>query len=216
MLNRFVGKSKKGTLLGNILITRYLKSTKYLKNALASHELDKFRTMMEFFQQYSKKYSFDWLIVAALGYQESGLDQTKRSRAGAVGVMQVLPSTARDPNVNIPNIEQLEPNIHAGVKYLHFLHNRYFKGGEIDLLNQWLFTFAAYNAGPAKVRKLRREASKMGLDPNVWFNQVERVAAKRIGRETVQYVSNIYKYYLAYRLMIDKIQNKSSMQGLSP
>ncbi len=212
VVNAFVAQSKKGSLLGNMLFKRYLKNTRYVRNALARKELERFDMMVDLFKIYAKKYGFDWLIVAALGFQESGLDQSKRSPAGAIGVMQVLPSTARDPQVNIPNIEELESNIHAGVKYLHFLHNRYFKRDDIDLVNQWLFTFAAYNAGPARVSGLRKKATRMGLDPNTWFKNVELAAAKRIGRETVQYVSNIYKYYIAYRLIFGKMELKSNIQ----
>ena len=133
-------------------------------------------------------------MVAALAYQESRIDQSKRSHVGAIGVMQLLPSMAADKHVNIPDIEELEKNIHAGVRYLKFLYTRYFEKEPMDKLNQGLFSFASYNAGPAKVRRLRIEAKKAGLDPNVWFRNVEIIAAKRIGRETVQYVSNIYKY----------------------
>jgi membrane-bound lytic murein transglycosylase MltF len=150
----------------------------------------------------------DWLLVAALAYQESRIDQSIKSPAGAVGVMQLLPSTAAGDPINIPDIEKIESNIHAGVKYLRWLHDRYFKDEKMDRLNKGLFTFASYNAGPARVAKLRLQALEMGLDPNVWFNNVEVVAAKKIGRETVQYVSNIYKYYIAYRLIVDKLQIK--------
>ncbi len=139
-------------------------------------------------------------MLAALAYQESGLDQSVRSNAGAVGIMQVLPSTAADPNVGIPDITTMENNIHAGTKYLRFLRDRYFSDPAVDDFNQTLFSFASYNAGPARVRQLREEASRTGLDPNVWFGNVEHVAAKRVGRETVQYVSNIAKYYVAYKL----------------
>jgi membrane-bound lytic murein transglycosylase MltF len=142
--------------------------------------------------------------VTALAYQESGIDQSKRSPAGAIGVMQMLPSTAADKNVNITGIEEIERNIHAGVKYLRFIINQYYEKEPMDKLNKGLFAFASYNAGPAKVARLRSEARKMGLNPNVWFRNVEIVAAKRIGRETVQYVSNIYKYYTAYRLIVEK------------
>lgn len=206
VVNDFVSKNKKGTLLGNILFKRYLKNTRYVKNALADNEIEKFRTTVDLFKQYADQYGFDWLMVGALAYQESQLDQSKRSPVGAIGVMQLLESTAKSKNVGIPNIHELEPNIHAGVKYLHFLHNRYFQDPEISKLNQWLMTFAAYNAGPAKVRRLRAEAASMGLDPNTWFRNVEVVAAKRIGRETVQYVSNIYKYYIAYSLIQEQVQ----------
>lgn len=204
VVNRFVTKSRKGTLLGNILFKRYLEDARYVKNALDPDELEKFNTAVGFLRKYSGQYGLDWLLVGALGYQESGFDQSKRSDAGAIGVMQLLPSTARDPVVGIPNIEELEPNIHAGVKYLHFLHDRYFKEDDIGLLDQWLFAAAAYNAGPSRVAKLRKEAEESGLDPNKWFRNVELIAAKRIGRETVQYVSNIFKYYTAYKLIMNE------------
>ena len=138
-------------------------------------------------------------MVTALGYQESRLDQSKRSPRGAVGVMQLLPSTAAGHPINIPDIYKLDKNIHAGVKYLHFLYNNYFKDAPMDQLNKVLFTFASYNAGPARVAGLRRQAKNMGLNPNVWFRNVEVAAARVIGRETVQYVSNIFKYYIAYK-----------------
>ena len=116
--------------------------------------------------------------------------------------MQVLPSTAKDPNVSLPEIEEIEENIHAGVKYLRFLRDRYFEDEPMDNINKMLFSFASYNAGPAKVSSLRKEARKAGFDPNIWFRNVEVIAAKRIGRETVQYVSSIYKYYIAYGLAV--------------
>jgi membrane-bound lytic murein transglycosylase MltF len=143
----------------------------------------------------------DYLLVAAQAYQESGLDQSKRSRAGAIGVMQVMPATARDKAVNIRNIENLDANIHAGVKYNRWMMDNFYNEPGITPLNRTLLAFASYNAGPGRVASLRREAKAWGLDPNKWFNNVELVAAKRIGRETVTYVSNIYKYYLAYQMM---------------
>jgi membrane-bound lytic murein transglycosylase MltF len=209
-VNAFMKKNKKGTLMGNIIFKRYLKNTKYVKNALSDEELKKFEATVELFKKYSNQYGFNWLIIAALSYQESGLDQSVRSPVGAIGVMQVMPSTAADPNVNIPNIEEIEPNIHAGVKYLHFLHKRYFQDPAVDEMNQWLFTFASYNAGPAKVRRLRKEAAQMGLNQNIWFRNVELVAAKRIGRETVRYVSNIFKYFIAYSLIVEKMELKDA------
>jgi membrane-bound lytic murein transglycosylase MltF len=139
-------------------------------------------------------------MVMSQAYQESRLDHGARSSTGAIGIMQMLPSTAADKNVGIPDITSLENNIHAGNKYLRFLRDRYFEGEPMSDLDKTLFSFAAYNAGPAKVAKLRREAERQGLDPNVWFDNVEVIAARRIGRETVQYVSNIYKYWVAYRL----------------
>jgi membrane-bound lytic murein transglycosylase MltF len=211
-IDGFMKTHRKGTLVGNILFERYLENTKWVRNSLNDADLERFKEAIEFFQRYSNRYGFDWLMIAALAYQESRIDQSKRSPAGAIGVMQLLPSTAADPNVNIPNIKELENNIHAGVKYLRFMRDRYFENEQMDGLNKMLFSFASYNAGPSKVSQLRRQARKAGLDPNVWFRNVEIIAAKRIGRETVQYVSNIFKYYVAYRLIVDKLELKEEVK----
>ena len=158
--------------------------------------------MAAHFRKYADQYDSDWLLVVAQGYQESQLDQSKRSSAGAVGVMQIKPSTAADRNVGIKNVETLENNIHASVKYMRFLRDRYFADEGLDPLDRGLFTLAAYNAGPARVAKLRQKAKSVGLDPNQWFGNVEIIAARDIGRETVDYVSNIYKYYTAYKAIV--------------
>ena len=156
-------------------------------------------------------------MLAALGYQESGLDQSVRSGAGAIGVMQLLQSTAEDKNVGIANIQELEANIHAGSKYLRFLRDRYFADPGVNDINKTLLTFASYNAGPAKVAKLRKQAAERGLDPNTWFGNVEIISAEVIGHETTNYVSNIYKYYVAYKLVeqqrIKREQAKKSTQN---
>jgi membrane-bound lytic murein transglycosylase MltF len=203
-LDAFVKSHGRGTTFGNITLRRYLMNVKYAKAATSDAEIAKFNQIVQFFQKYSDKYDVDWLLMAAQGYQESGLDQNVKSKVGAIGVMQVMPPTGKDMNVG--DIRQLEPNIHAGVKYIRFVIDQYFKDEQMDRLNRGLFAFASYNAGPGRVRQLRAEAQKSGLDPNVWFNNVERVAAGRIGRETVQYVSNIYKYYVAYQLAYAEIQ----------
>ena len=167
--------------------------------------------MVRFLQKYADKYDFDYLMIGAQAYQESGLDQSKKSHAGAIGVMQVLPSTAADRNVNITEIEKLENNIHAGTKYMRFIINQYYKNEPMDDLNKMLFAFASYNAGPAKVNRLRKKTAAMGLDPNVWFHNVEIAAAQVIGRETVQYVSNIYKYYIVYRIVAKQRERKQKL-----
>jgi membrane-bound lytic murein transglycosylase MltF len=200
LVNAFVAKHKKGTLIGNVVLNRYLKSTSWVRNALGAADRDRFERTVAIFKRYGDRYDFDHLMLAALAYQESRLDQSVRSAAGAVGVMQVLPSTAADPIVGIPDISTVENNIHAGTKYLRWLRDTYFSDPAMDAINQTLFSFASYNAGPGRVRQLRDEAARTGLDPNLWFGSVEHVAARRIGRETVQYVSNIAKYYVAYRL----------------
>jgi membrane-bound lytic murein transglycosylase MltF len=201
VVDEFVTKHRAGTLFGNVLLKRYLGDAERLKNPTSEAELKKYREMAAHFRKYADQYGADWILVVAQGYQESQLDQSKRSSAGAVGVMQIKPSTAGDRNVGIQNVEKLENNIHASVKYMRFLRDRYFADENLDPLDRGLFTLAAYNAGPARVARLREKAKAVGLDPNQWFGNVEIIAAREIGRETVDYVSNIYKYYTAYRAL---------------
>ncbi len=203
-VNAFANTQKQGTLAGNVLINKYLKSTKWVKNARSEEDVARFRSMIELFRKYSAQYDFDYLLMAAQGYQESGLDQSKRSHVGAIGVMQVMPETARDKAVNIPDIEGLESNIHAGIKYNRWVVDNFYNDEKMHPLDRQLFAFASYNAGPGRVARLRKEAGEQGLDPNRWFNHVELIAARRIGRETVQYVANIYKYYLAYQMVMQQ------------
>jgi len=187
-----------------MLINKYLKNFNWAKNALAANDYQRFNDVVDIFSKYGDRYGVEYLMVAAQGYQESRLDQNARSGAGAIGIMQLLPSTAADSNVGIPDITTAESNIHAGIKYLDFIRSRYFSDPELDRFNQTLFAFAAYNAGPARVRKLRNMAAEQGYDPNVWFDNVEVMAARDIGSETVQYVANILKYYVAYSLTIQQ------------
>jgi membrane-bound lytic murein transglycosylase MltF len=157
----------------------------------------------------------------AQGYQESQLDQTARSQRGAVGVMQLLPSTAADKAIGITGIdESADRNVNAGVKYLRLLVNRYLNDPHIDAKNRTLMAFAAYNAGPGNLDKFRKLAVKSGLDPNIWFQNVEVAASHIVGRETVDYVGNIYKYYVAYRLIVQhsqdrKIERAALLDGVS-
>ncbi|HET9474088.1 MAG TPA: lytic transglycosylase F, partial [Steroidobacteraceae bacterium] len=193
-LDGFIAKNRMGTMTGNMLFKRYLKNTRWAKGATNKEDLRRFTELTGYFKKYATQYDFDWLLLAAQGYQESRLDQSTRSPVGAIGVMQVMPTTAGDKNVAIKDIHLTEPNIHAGVKYMRFLVNQYFDEPGIDRVNRHLFAFAAYNAGPNRITRLRGETAKQGLDPNKWFNNVEVVVAQDVGRETVQYVSNIYKY----------------------
>jgi membrane-bound lytic murein transglycosylase MltF len=161
---------------------------------------------VELFRRYGEQYQMDWLLMAAQGYQESRLDQSVKSPVGAIGVMQVMPATGKDMKVG--DISQLDANVHAGIKYMRFVIDQYYKDEPMDPLNKGLFAFASYNAGPGRIRGLRQTAKARGLDPNVWFGNVERVAAEKIGRETVTYVSNIYKYYVAYKLTLEELEEK--------
>lgn len=198
-LNPFMEKNRVGTSFGNQQLTKYLKSVKWVKSATDPEEIDKFHRLADFFRKYGDQYNIDWLLMMAQGYQESRLDQNAKSAVGAVGVMQIMPATGKD--LKVGDIRREEYNIHGGVKYIRFMIDQYYANEPMTDLNKGLFAFAAYNAGPGRVNQLRKEAAAKGLDPNVWFDNVERVAAERIGRETVQYVSNIYKYYIAYSLV---------------
>jgi membrane-bound lytic murein transglycosylase MltF len=211
----FAARHGKGTLFGNAKFKEYLKSTRYVRDATSQAELAKFLRTLQFFQKYAAEYDFDWLMLAAQGYQESRLDQTVKSRVGAIGVMQVMPATGRE--LEVGDIRQTENNIHAGAKYLRRILDRHFADARFDELNRCLFAFAAYNAGPARVAGLRRDAERRGLDPNLWFDNVELIAAEQIGQETVRYVGNIYKYYIAYQLVVEQQgERERAKQALAP
>ncbi|QYZ65412.1 MAG: transporter substrate-binding domain-containing protein [Gammaproteobacteria bacterium (ex Lamellibrachia satsuma)] len=202
-LDGYIGKIKKGSLLGNMMFKRYYEKTRWIKNPLEPNEHDRLNQVSSLFKKYAEQYDFDWLVVAAQAYQESGLDQRQRNPSGAIGIMQIRKATATDKHVAISDIEKLENNIHAGIKYLAWLRKHYFSDPSISPQDSVFFSLAAYNAGPAKVRKMRAKAEKMGLDRNRWFLNVEHAALRIVGQETVRYTRNIVKYYTAYRLAFD-------------
>jgi len=210
VVDEFLRGHRAGTLTGNVILNRYLTRPDRISNPAGKEDLERFRSMVGLFEKYGEQYHLEWLFLVAQAYQESGLDNSKRSPRGAVGVMQLLPSTAADPNVNVPDVHLLERNVEAGAKYLRFILDRYFESAEMDDFNRHLFALAAYNAGPARVAALRREAAQVGLDPNRWLDNVEVVAARRVGREPVQYVANIVKYYFAYRLVTERQLGRSA------
>jgi membrane-bound lytic murein transglycosylase MltF len=201
LISKFQKTHGEGTLWGNMKLKEYFVNGKLIQNPRRAQDAERLRETRKLFEQYGGQYSLDWLLVAAQAYQESGLDHGRKSHVGAIGIMQVMPATARDPRIGIPNIQELDRNIEAGTKYLRFVIDQYYKDEPMTRIDKALFALASYNAGPAKVAKLRAEAKKIGLDPNVWFENVEIVAARRVGAETVTYVRNIHKYYLAYKLM---------------
>ncbi len=204
VLDEFFLTHRSGTVFGNTILKRYLKQTKWVKNSTSTREMRKFSAYVDYFKKYATEYNFDYLMLAAQGYQESMLDQDRKSPSGAVGVMQVLPRYAAASPINISNVNQPGPNIRAGTKILRNIATTYFNDPAIDSTNKTLLTFAAYNAGPARVGKLRRMASEQGLNPNIWFGNVELMAAQDIGQETVRYVSNIFKYYVAYKTAVEQ------------
>ena len=212
-LNGFLSKNGKDSLTARMIFRRYLLNTRYVKGATAEAEMKRFREVVAYFRKYGSQYNLDWMLMAAQGYQESRLDQQAKSHVGAVGVMQIMPATGKELNVDIT---KAEGNIQGGVKYIRFIIDKYYKNEPMDDLNKGLFAFAAYNCGPGRVRQLRRDAAARGLDANVWFDNVERVAAEKIGRETVTYVSNIYKYYVSYLLVQGEYISRRNAKKTSP
>jgi len=165
---------------------------------------------VELFARGAAQYDFDYLMLVALSYQESELDQNRRNPTGALGLMQVIPRYAAAPPIDIPNVDTAEPNVHAGTKMLRAIEDMYFKDENLDALNKTLFAFASYNAGPTRIVELRKKAATEGLNPNEWFGNVELVVAKDVGQQTVRYVSNIYKYYVAYKLVLGQEQRRDA------
>jgi membrane-bound lytic murein transglycosylase MltF len=210
-LNAFLAKYPEGGASRNALLASYLKSTKFAKAATTPAERARLEKLQALFIKYGDKYGMDYLLMAAQGYQESGLNHGVKSPVGAIGVMQVMPATGKE--LNVGDINQLEANIHAGVKFIRFMMDKYY-GTETEMtpLNRGLFTFAAYNCGPGRVAQLRKLAAARGLDQNVWFNNVELLAAEKIGRETVNYVSNIYKYYVGYKLIKEQMDERKKVK----
>lgn len=180
---------------------QYQKRVKQITNNTEKAEWQRFEQTLALFDKYGAKYGFDPVMLAAQGYQESQLRQDAHSRVGAIGIMQVMPATGK--GLGVGDINQLEPNIHAGTKFMDQLMSRYFPDAKFSDEARPLFAFASYNAGRGNISKMRREAAKRGLDRDLWFNNVELVVAEKIGMETTTYVRNIYKYYAAYKLVLE-------------
>jgi membrane-bound lytic murein transglycosylase MltF len=213
VLNKFVATHRQGTAFGNALVQKYAVSGQMIRNATSSTELKKFNETVAMFQKYSRLYNMDYLLMMAQAYQESGLSQNAKSKVGAIGVMQLMPSTG--VQMKVGDIHEIDSNIHAGVKYIRFMVDRYFANEPMNDVNKLLFAFAAYNAGPGRIHQLRQEAAKRGLNPNIWLNNVEMIAAAEIGTETVTYVSNIYKYYVAYKLILEQEEERKKARESS-
>lgn len=213
-VDAFAKRHPVGSLTANTLLNRYLRSTSHVTGAKGETDRRRFEQVAPLFQKYAPQYGFDWLLMLAQGYKESRLDQSVRSPAGAVGIMQLLPATGAE--VGVGDIRQPEANVHAGIKYMRQMLDRSFADADLEGEDQALFAFASYNAGPARVAGLRRVAAEKGLDPNRWFDHVEKIAARRIGRETVAYVRDVYKYYTAYRLAAASAQARQGARAEEP
>jgi membrane-bound lytic murein transglycosylase MltF len=217
LLDGYISTHAVGTKFGNIMLRRYLQDTKWVKNSTSPTQMEKFQTLVGLFRKYGGEYHFDYLMLAAQGYQESMLNPNLRSRRGAVGIMQVLPRYAAKPPISIRNVIPSDANVHAGAKILRNIADTYFKDPQLDPMNRALFALASYNAGPNRITRARQRASRAGLNPNLWFGNVELEVAKDVGQETVTYVDNVYKYYVAYKLALETtgIQKKREIAAMN-
>ena len=215
ILNEFYANVVRKQNLYAQRLKQYSNRIKQLKDPTGSADWKRFEETLALFRKNGEKYGFDPLMLAAQGYQESGLDQNAKSHVGAIGVMQIMPATGAE--LKVGDIKLTESNIHGGAKYMDQLMTRYFPDAKFSQANRSLFAFASYNAGPGRISQMRKEAAKRGLDPDKWFNNVEVVTAEKVGIETTTYVRNIYKYYAAYKLMLDVHQEqKKAREQIAP
>jgi len=210
-LNEFVGQARKGTLLGNVLIKRYFSSTRWIEDPNDAQSAEKLERYAGWMQELGEEYGFDWLRLAAQCFQESGLDPAAKSSSGALGLMQLLPSTAEDMDCEDPY--DPEQNLRAGVRYLDWLRTNFFADPGLAEDERMDFILAAYNAGPGNVRKWRKQAPERGLDPDRWRDNVERLALESVGIQPLRYVDNIEKYYVAYSLAQDLRLERQRQMG---
>ncbi len=208
-LNDFIKTKHVEKAFAKVATEKYFKSKQYKKLSKSGISKRKFLSLKKTFQKYAEQYELDPLMLMAQAYQESQLKEKARSHVGARGIMQLMPATAREMNVG--SIYNTDANIHAGIKYHKKLQEHYFSDENIAKEDRSLFIFAGYNAGPNRINRFRKIAQERGLDPNKWFGNVELIAAEKIGRETVQYIQNIYNYYVAYTMM--NIQNEAKLRA---
>lgn len=201
-LNDFVRTRRQGTLTGNIVIRRYTQDTRRVERVLDVDAVQLEGELRALFEKHAATHDLDWVLLAAQAFQESRLGADTRNDHGAVGIMQIKPSSARE--VGVENISTDDANIRAGAAYLRHLIDHYFDDPGLDPMRRQVMAIAAYNAGPSRISRLRRETAAAGLDPNRWFDQVEVLVARKVGGETVRYVGNIMKYYVTFSLMIEE------------
>ena len=219
-LNAFVKSNKKGTLTGNILINRYLKSSDWLENIedrVVDQRLDSLRNL---FEEKAAMYDLDWRRLAAQSFQESGLDQSRRSSRGAIGLMQLMPATARE--MGFDDISTADANVEAGAKYMRHVIDTYFSdiehNPEVDPKvaeeEAYATALAAYNAGPTRISRLRRTAESRGIDSRRWFDQMEPIVAREVGSEPVKYVQNVMEYSIQIQLQRRLVEERKQVEGL--
>lgn len=208
--NRYLAQTDSRRLYSDLMLRRLLSQVDPMSNLLATERLARLTRIRTVLEQYARQYQLDWLMLAALAYKESGLDPAARSPGGAIGLMQLRPVAGAEVGIRGARLASLEGNVEAACRYLRFLLDTYFQDPKIDVLNRHLLALAAYNAGPNRLQSLREKAADQGLDPDIWFGNVEQLVAKEVGQGPINYVGTIYKYYVAYRFSLPQIEGKAA------
>jgi len=185
VVNQFIAEQLQGTRTAAVRLANYQKRFKSVRNSTETAEWKKFERTIDLFKTYGEKYRFDHLMLAAQGYQESRLDQQARSRSGAIGIMQLLPTTGKQ--LGVGDITKPEPNIHGGTKYMRQLFDQYFNDADFDQQNRALFAFASYNAGPGRIATALRSVTRSGRGSDADYYRV----SSRLPAETRDYVPKI-------------------------
>jgi membrane-bound lytic murein transglycosylase MltF len=213
-LDAFVAQNRRGSLLGNIVFRRYFENTRWIRNPVDPEGLASFDRYGPLLRIYAERYGFSWLQMVALAFQESGLNHERVSPRGAVGLMQLLPSTAA--SLGFPDPRNLEQNVHAGCKYMALLRDVVGQERPLAPDARLDLALAAYNMGRGRLRYVRRMASERGLDPDVWFDNVELMALERVGQEPVRYVANVNRFYVAYALALQRRAEADRQRRVQP
>ncbi len=215
-LNSFFKKEYRGTFY-NIVYKRYFKNDSRIRlhqeGRLAQNDgaLSPYDDLV---RNWASKYDFDWRLLVAQMFQESRFDPKAKSNAGALGLMQVLPSTAKQ--FGITDLHNPALGVQAGVRYMDWVRDRFPQ--ELPVTDRMWFSLASYNAGLGHVIDARRLAAKQGWDRNRWFGNVERamllLSQRKYhskarhgyvrGKEPVNYVSQIRSRYQAYVRLSDQ------------
>ncbi len=199
-VDEFVGAHRVGTRLGNILVRRYMESPAWVRSVRAFTRRDEFTALEAVFRDAEAAHGFDWRLLAAQALQESGLDPSRRSSHGAVGLMQIMPATARQMGY-AGDLTDPAGNVDTAARYMEHILAEYFPGlRQRDSAQAHLMALAAYNSGPTRLARLRATAESRGFDPDRWFDNVELIVAREVGLEPVTYVANIVRSFVAFRL----------------
>ena len=141
-LNRFASDQSDNQRRDKELFERYYRSTRWIGSPLEPQNLETLGHLVELFTHYAGQYGLDWIELAALAYQASNLDHSRKGSNGTIGIMQVRPEVTELPEIKIRNIHDLENNIQVAAKYLRYLRHNYFADNRIPVEDQQFFSWA--------------------------------------------------------------------------